>query len=146
MTPREVSELIAGHHQALVATFAELFRVAQTMRKGGPIALRRTATLALELCDELSAHMIVEAERLVPALRDADAWGEARAAFLTGRLTTRRGEVEELRRSCRAPRSETLCGTVLRFIEERRAGMKRAQIRDLSVLRDDVVAIDFQDG
>jgi len=65
---------------------------------------------------------------------------------LIGRLITRQAEVDDLRRSCHAPRRATLFGTIDRFIEERRAAMKRAQIRDLSVLRDDVVAIDFQGG
>lgn len=146
MLPSAVSGIITDQHQALEAMFDELSRVSGLLEQGGPVELAQAIELSLGLCELLLLHITVERELLVPALRDADAWGGARAQELTRRLVERRSAIAALRESCRTARLASFGGAIDQFIDGCQASIVLAVLTDLSALRDDVVAIDCQDG
>jgi iron-sulfur cluster repair protein YtfE (RIC family) len=146
--PSDVSGRIVGQHRAVRLQLDELSRVAKTVLTGGPAALKRALDLTRTLYDDLLKHIVLEGKILLPALRDADAWGKIRADTLIGRLRTRRQELRALHESCATAESKTLGREIDRFIDDRRADMAHAEreVLDPSVLRDDVLSIDSASG
>src|SRR5438477_369944 len=98
--PSAVSGRIVGQHHAVQTQLDELSLVAKTLLTEGPAALKYALELTRTLCDDLTKHITLEAKILLPALRNADAWGKIRGDTLSDRLRTRRQELKHLRRSC----------------------------------------------
>lgn len=146
--PSDVSGRICEQQRVLGSSLDELSRVAKTMLTGGPVAFARGIALTRTLYDELARHIALEAEILVPALRDADAWGTIRADKLVQKLRARRQDLRRLRKSCERHESTTLGGEIDRFIDDRRSDMAHAErhVLDAGVLRDDVLGIDVDGG
>jgi len=146
MRPSEISQLINDQHHDLKEKFIALMDAADALRAGGACAQTHAVALSLALCDQLSDHIAIEGTILVPALRNVDAWGKGRADHLIERLRIRRQAIESLRASCDPSHVLVLRWAINRFIDDRIAAMERAEVRDLRVLRDDVVGIDFNGG
>ena len=146
--PSDVSGRIVGQHHAVRTQLDELSTVAKTLLSGGPEALKYALALTRTLCNDLAKHIALEAEILLPALRQSDAWGAQRADKLIERLRTRRQELERLRNECVNAKGETLGDQLDRFADDRRADMAHVERDSLhsDVLRDDVVGIDSQGG
>jgi hypothetical protein len=122
----------------------ELSRLASILPAGGPAALERTLELSRALHDALTDQIALEDRILLPALREADAWGGVRADRLIKRHLVRHQELTALRISC-AKAPGDFAGAIERFIVDRRADMRHAE-RHVLILRDDIVGIDVEGG
>src|SRR5436853_165758 len=78
-TTSDVSRRIVGQHQAVRTQLDQLSIVVKTLLSGGPEALKYALALTRTLCDDLAKHIGLEAKILLPALKQADAWGTQRA-------------------------------------------------------------------
>ena len=145
-TPGELSRLISTQHETVSDACDELSVAARMLAEGGALALGRARDLSTLLCDELLAHIAIEEELLVPALRHTDAWGAGRADHLLSRLHRRRREITAFRSILAGMDGVILKGTIDSFIDQRVLAMRRAELRDLNALRDDVIGIDFNGG
>lgn len=111
------------------------------------LALRGEANALLA---RLASHMSWEDQYLVPVLRQADAWGEARCERLASEHREQRELLEyALRRLHDEHQPDSVvAGNLLDLIELLREDMRdeEAVFLDERVLRDDVVAIDVTSG
>lgn len=146
--PSDVCNRILRQHRAIGPLLDELARGAKTLLTGGPDALKGVLEQTRTLCHALKKHIVSESKFLVPALREADAWGTHRADKLLDQLRTRRRELEELRRSCVHAENENLGTDIDRFIDNRRSAMAQTERESVNpeVLRDDVIGIDSHGG
>ena len=145
--PSEVCDRVTRQHRAVAAQLDEMARGVKALLTGGPDALKRLLELTGTLCDELTKHIVSESKILVPALRDADAWGKQRADKLLDQLRTRRRKLKDLRQSVNDEKA-ALAGNLDRFIDDRRADMEQTERESVNprVLRDDVIGIDSHGG
>jgi hypothetical protein len=148
LTPVDVRMLMLGEHRNIRAKLDELSRSAKTLLNAGPRELARVLRLTRNLARDLKTQIALEANVLVPALRNSDAWGKVRADKLIAQLRRRRSELRSLRQTAREQDQTTLGGHIDEYIDERRSGMKRVERESLSpgVLRDDVTGIDVSGG
>jgi hypothetical protein len=148
MQPSEVRRRILDDHAGLRQRLQRLEALAAE-----PLSDRRAATLraeGLSLLEVLQEHMRWEDLYLAPALRDADAWGEERAAKLAAdHLEQREVLAEVVARLEDANRpDEVIRRTVADFVEMLREDMVDEEdclVRD-DVLRDDPVGVDVEAG
>ncbi len=135
--------LLHGH-----AWLREQAQQVERLSKHGPDAELRKAIGAL--CDSLLGHMDVEELMIRPALRRADAWGDARVARLEADHEAQRIRVRLLRRALNDPSRplDELRESVASFIAALREDMAKeeAELLGPEVLRDDAVAIEQTDG
>ena len=151
MRPSEVRERVLGDHEAIRERLGRLEtlldRVHQGSREADWSELRR---VALELLERLRTHMRWEDRYLIPALREADAWGEERAARLRADHGAQRDQHSDFdqRLSDRACPNSRVASDVSRLIELLREDMREEErdLLDARVLRDDVIAIDAEAG
>ena len=149
MQPSAIRSRILSDHQGLRRDLERLEALVADVRTG------RKPSVALRIDTEallawLRAHMRWEEAYLVPALREADAWGAERAE----RLMRDHCEQRELlgflneRVSNAAQPADLLVRDVAHLIALLRDDMRQeeAELLDERVLRDDVVAIDAQSG
>jgi hypothetical protein len=150
MDASEVRRRVCGDHERLRSELAQLDSLAnQTLRESrGAIAELRADAEAL--LARLRAHMHWEESYLLPALREADAWGAERAERL----------VRDHREQCQlldfaiarlrdAARPAALVARdVIGLVALLRADMREeeAELLDERVLRDDIVAIAMETG
>jgi hypothetical protein len=146
--PSDVFNRVMRQHRAVGTLLDEVARGAKTLLAGRPYALKHLIARTRELCDELTNHIVFETKNLVPALRDADAWGNVRATNLLTQLRARTRKVEDLRKSCVNGTNETLADDIGRFIDDRRADMAQTERDSVNtrVLRDDVICVDTDGG
>lgn len=145
MEPSEVRTRILRDHDRLREDLGRLERLVSDFRSGSAAleALRRDSAALLA---RLLAHMNWEESYLLPALRDADAWGEERAA----QLARDHREQRELFHFLQARlRDEAHPATLVARDVEHLVALLRDDMReeeavllDERVLRDDVVAVD----
>jgi len=143
--PSRIRKRILREHDALRATLEEL---SQTIATKDFDAARVTA-LSRQLGEQLRAHVDHEDALLLPALREADAWGQVRADQLAQHHAQQRAALgeDQLDTQLRAPRAEL--ATWLRgVIDDLRTDMEHEERELLSVelLRDDPLGIDVEDG
>ena len=150
MTPAETREWVLKDHLSLRSLLDELEDVGQRVRSGerrllGP--LRLTAERFLHRFED---HTRWEDEHLRPALLDADAWGQLRAARLDHDHIEQRELLdfclERLRESDRPP--VLVARGVLDLVALIRTDMEEEErdLLDERILRDDVVSIDPEIG
>lgn len=142
MSPSEVRDHILREH-------SELFRLLDRLEKGAGAGGRpeRAADkdarrLAQALCREFFRILRREAELLAPALRAADAWGEARAARLRAHHDAERRCLMSLIRHVWGRQPATVAPwrhDLARLRRELRD--EDAELLRIDVLRDDVVGI-----
>ena len=149
MNPSEVRRRILDDHDRLRGDLDRLeATLSQAFAKGAPAASLRLDAGAL--LARLRAHMHWEESYLLPALREADAWGVERADAL---IRDHREQRELLAFVDTRLRDEAKPAALLvRDIEQLIALLRddmrdeEMELLDERVLRDDVIAIDAQSG
>ena len=149
MRPSQVRSAILGEHEEIRAILGAVDALAGTPQVG-PKEVEALRQQSLVLHRRLIAHLEFEDRHLVPAVRDADAWGEERARRLVEEHAEQRELLEyilmQLGDRERAP--QLLCRTLRTFVElvnEDMVHEESALLRD-DILRDDVVAINLEAG
>lgn len=150
MTPGEIRARILADHVAIRGMLLTLEQVAQRVHEGDHSLVRALRVEAETLLRQLEDHMFWEDLHLAPALRDADAWGEERAA----QLAADHREQRQVLAHCLSAVTDVSrpAAVVARTLIDL-AGMLRQDIEDEDrlvlderVLRDDVIAIDVETG
>jgi iron-sulfur cluster repair protein YtfE (RIC family) len=145
MKPSEIRSRILSDHRSLRGDLDRLGALAADVREGRTpcVALRGDVEL---LFAWLRDHMRWEESYLLPALREADAWGAERADRLLGDHREQRELLEFLNRRMQDGEQPAalLVLDVVHLIELLRADMREEEsdLLDERVLRDDVIAID----
>jgi hypothetical protein len=148
MTPSEVRSRILSDHERLRGDLEALEAAVSQ-------ALDRTSTASLRMDTEaflarLRAHMQWEESYLLPALREADAWGAERADALIRDHREQRDLLTfvDTRLRDEAEPAALLARNISNLIALLREDMRHeeAELLDERVLRDDVVAIDVETG
>jgi hypothetical protein len=149
MKPSEVRTRILSDHERLRADLDRLEVLVRDLR-GGRAASGTLRLHAAALVARLQAHMRWEEFYLLPALRDADAWGEQRAERLVSDHRQQRELFDFLNaRLCDDAQPAALVARdVAHLVSLLRDDMREeeAELLDEHVLRDDVVAIAVQTG
>lgn len=151
MTPSEIRIRVLADHEELRGHLVGLEKLTHAVRRDATDGdARRLREITRVLLDQLSKHMRWEERYLLPALRDADAWGEERAARLLGDHREQRQVLDLIvERLGDSGRPEALVvGDVFGLIAFLRADMEEEErdLLDPRVLRDDVVGIDVETG
>jgi len=149
MDPSEVRRRVLDDHAELRERIDRLEKRALGTQLTGT-GLMPLCREAEALFDQLGRHMRWEELHLRPALLDADAWGEERAALLEA---DHREQREVLARAmCRLRRdalpAERVAGHVLGLLSWLSEDMAREEelLLDERVLRDDVVSVEMEAG
>jgi iron-sulfur cluster repair protein YtfE (RIC family) len=153
MRPSEVRQRVLHDHERLRHALDGLEDLARCVAEGTEGSLDFASDLrdaGEVLLESLERHMAWEDRHLAPALLEADAWGEERVKHLA---EDHREQREVLRHTLSALADPgrpalVLARTLLDFVTLLRDDMdseERLQL-DPSVLRDDVIAIDAEDG
>jgi hypothetical protein len=145
MKPSEVRTQILNDHERLRGDLDRLEALVSDLRSGraalGTLRLDSGALLA-----RLQAHMRWEESYLLPALREADAWGEERAARLIRDHREQRELFDFLNARLRdeAQPAALVARDVDHLVALLRDDMREeeAELLDERVLRDDIVAVD----
>jgi hypothetical protein len=149
MKPSEIRSHILSDHERLRDDLDRLEALVRELR-GGRAALETVRLDAGGLLARLRAHMRWEESYLLPALREADAWGKERAE----RLTRDHCEQHELldflnaRLWDEAQHAALVASDVDHLVALLRDDMREeeAELLDERVLRDDIVAISAETG
>jgi len=150
MKPSEVRERVLADHEELRHRLAALERIARANLGGGPGASAGLRERAEELLDRLAIHMSWEDRYLVPVLRAADGWGDARSGRLAQEHLEQRELLEyELRQLHDASRPDAVIArNLLDLTELLRADMRdeESAFLDARLLRDDPIVADVVTG
>lgn len=150
MRPSEVRERVLADHRTLRR---DLDRLEALARAGVGRVCVSSDTLRVEserLLARLQLHMHWEERHLLPALREADAWGAERAERLVADHREQRELLDfvllRLRDATRPAR--VVVSDIQALIELLREDMREeeAELLDERVLRDDVVGIAVESG
>ncbi len=148
MNPSEVREMILADHQEIRQLLERVEELAGPEAGAERMAELRERGRALH--DKFVRHLDLEDRYLVPAVRDADGWGEERARQITEEHRQQRELLADILDQLR---DATVVPAMLRrslrdFIEAMRTDMvheEKAVLRD-DILRDDVVAVNVEAG
>lgn len=150
MKPSEVRRRILTEHAKLRGLLAELESLVQLVAKGHPEPAEALRERGIEFHDFFLDHLQLEDAILVTALREADAWGEERAALVAREhLEQREMMADMLVRLKDAQRqSGELAADLLELTVRIREDMEQEEqvLLDSRILRDDVVSIDMNSG
>jgi len=150
MQPSEVRARVLRDHQSLRQRVDELEALAEEVIGGGQSPVGRLRQSATELLHALTTHMSWEDRYLVPALRDADAWGPERVARFEAEHAQQRVELQSLLEGLgdQSQPPAFLASRVLEWLNELHADMQEEEeaFLDKKVLRDDVIGIDVETG
>jgi iron-sulfur cluster repair protein YtfE (RIC family) len=146
----EVRHRIFSDHELLRSDLERVERLAIEVIRAPRARLPELRSAAEALLQRLAAHMRWEEFHLLPALREADAWGAQRAA----RLVRDHRSQRELFRCVHAKLGELshpgalLAGDLRRLVAALRIdlGEEERDLLDERVLRDDPIAIDMATG
>jgi hemerythrin-like domain-containing protein len=145
--PSSVRQRILREHGALRVMIGEMRHVVALLPHGGKAQLARARVLADKLCDELVQHLDLEELMLVPAPREADAWGPVRAETLVEHHAEQRREFTALRHASIAPHdADALAKKLTDFVDSLETDMVHEERDLLGCLRDDVLGIEVEDG
>jgi len=149
MRPSNVRQRILKEHGELRERLDELERHAEALRREGAAALQEALARARAFYDQLRAHTELEDDILVPAMREADAWGDVRAEGLLEHHREQRTQLRELSGEAAGEIAPgDLAARLEQLIEEVRADMKHEESGILStdLLRDDPIGINVEGG
>jgi iron-sulfur cluster repair protein YtfE (RIC family) len=150
MLPSQVRRTILDDHEHLRAALVALEKLAQALTEGDHEPLAQALAALRAMKQRFFDHLDLEEAIMVPALRDADAWGPDRAELVLNEHREQRAELEalvqELGRAGTAP--PVVGQRILSWIEALRADMVHEESAVLSpdLLRDDVISIDLEAG
>lgn len=150
MKPSQIRERILADHDALRKDLEELDSEACAVLEGDRPLLGVLRSDAERLLDQLQVHMRWEERYLLPALRNADAWGRERAQRMLADHREQRDTiallVERLRDQKRP--AAMIARDVAGLVELLRLDMREEErdLLDERVLRDDVIGIDVATG
>ena len=150
MRPSQVRDRILSDHVTLRGILADLECLARDVLGG---EYRMAGALRFEgegLLEELTRHMSWEDRHLIPALQDADAWGEARVDRLHEEHAEQRALLSHALERLRDPSrpAALVARNLLDLAAVIRQDMEDEERFALSerVLRDDVIVIDAETG
>ena len=150
MRPSEIRKRVLSDHEDLRGRLAALEQVARATLAGTAGAAAGLREAAEALLDRLAVHMTWEDRYLVPVLRVADGWGDARSGRLAGEHREQRELLEyELRQLHDTSRPDAVVArNLLDFIKLLREDMQdeESAFLDERLLRDDPVVVDFVTG
>jgi iron-sulfur cluster repair protein YtfE (RIC family) len=96
MRPSEVRRRVLDDHEAIRAMLAEVDELARRLLAGEDELAAPLRARGMALQARLLQHLELEEANLVPALREADAWGEERVARLLAEHAEQRAELARL--------------------------------------------------
>ena len=150
MEPSEVRVRILGDHERLRNDLVRVEGFAREILEGLRTPIVALRTEAEELLNRLFVHMRWEESYLLPALRDADAWGAERAELLGRDHRAQRDMLEFALARLRdvVPPPASVARDILYLVDRLREDMRveEQDILDERVLRDDVVGIAVETG
>jgi iron-sulfur cluster repair protein YtfE (RIC family) len=150
MLPSQVRSTILEDHAHLREQLDALEALAQGLVAGRTEPLVEALAALRRMKRRFFDHLDLEEAIMVPALRDADAWGPERAQLVLDEHRDQRAELEalvvELNRADTTP--DVVGQRILVWIEALRVDMVHEEKAVLhpDLLRDDVVAIDLEAG
>ena len=150
MKPSEIRDRVLHDHGSLRQRVEEVEHLAEQVIGSGQSPVGRLRQAATELLNALITHMAWEDRYLVPALRDADAWGPERVARFEAEHEQQRHHLQSLLSGLENQRQPAafLASRVLEWLNELHADMQEEEeaFLDKRVLRDDVIGIDVETG
>ena len=150
MYPSELRAKILGEHAIIRAAIAELEALIGAVRTGTSGAAESLVRKGCLFLEGLVRHIERENQNLVPALREIDAWGEARADEVLSEHRDQVAEVEALLEVLgdAFTGGNEAADQLEAFLSTLAADMASEERLVLSpdVLRDDVVGIDVEAG
>ena len=145
--PSSVRQRILREHGSLRGMLNELRALVLALQGGDESQLGRVRSLAESLREELLAHVDLEDAMLAPTLREADAWGPARADDLLRHHKEQRVELSSLHPIHTSTLDASALAEKLKlFIHGLELDMQHEESDLLSCLRDDVLGVDVEDG
>ena len=147
LKPSEVRDRIVSEHADMLERLAALDVTLSELRCGRA-SWQSAVSECHSLYDALIAHIDMEDELLVPALRDIDAWGSVRADMLTQHHVAQRQELRAVLGDNGESDQRVLATRVGRLIDDLLTDMAHEEREVLArdLLRDDVIAIALEDG
>jgi hypothetical protein len=146
MLPSHVRQLILQDHERIRLGIAAMHEAAESAQAGVCGALGRLREETDRFCARFLRHLDLEEAVLVPALREVDAWGDARADVILNEHAVQRITIETLVEDLRAPRVDVRrAGAAIRRLAEDLATdmeHEEATLLHEDLLRDDVVSLD----
>jgi iron-sulfur cluster repair protein YtfE (RIC family) len=148
MDPSEVRERILREHVALREALVLLGDALDAGDAGDADRFEEARSRTAKLCSQLNSHTELEDRVLVPALREADSWGEVRAAKLLVHHREQREELKLLAEQAHSLAPAAFSQRAHALINDVIADMlhEEAAIINDRVLRDDVIGIDVEAG
>jgi iron-sulfur cluster repair protein YtfE (RIC family) len=150
MEPSEVRRRVLADHERLRRDVEQIESFAREILEGLRMPISALRAKAKDLVARLRAHMQWEESYLLPALREADAWGAERAEHLVRDHREQRDRldfvVERLDDSTRP--AELVAQDVVHLVDLLCEDMlvEEQEFLDERVLRDDIVAIAVETG
>ena len=150
MDPSEIRTLILEDHVWLRGEFAKVDGLARRVLEGEEGLEEELRRRGEEIRGRFLRHLALEDAYLVPALREADSWGEERARRVEVEHAEQRADMDRLLEDLRdrqrpadeiAKELRELVTALLTDMEQ-----EEASCLDPRVLRDDVVVIDAEGG
>ena len=102
MLPSHVRQLILQDHERIRLGIAAMHEAAESAQAGVCGALERLREETDRFCARFLRHLDLEEAVLVPALREVDAWGDARADVILNEHAVQRITIETLVEDLRA--------------------------------------------
>lgn len=145
MLPSQVRRAILDDHRWLRALLADTDEIARRVLEGDHALAGRLRERAAAMRERFLGHLRLEETHLVPALRDADDWGEQRAALLLAEHAGQRERFAALLDALQQPPAHPgALGAELRaLVRDLLADMQEEERMLLAdtVLRDDPVVV-----
>ena len=150
MEPSEVRRRVLADHERLRRDVEQIEGFAREILEGLPMPLSALRAEAKELVARLRAHMHWEESYLLPALREADAWGAERSEHLVRDHREQRDRLDFIvaRLDDATRPGDLVARDVVHLVDLLREDMRveELELLDERVLRDDIVAIDVVTG
>lgn len=148
MLPSQVRQMIQDDHRWLRELLADARTTARRVEEGDHALCGRLRETAQAMRERFLGHLALEEQYLVPALRDADAWGEERAARLLAEHADQRARFAALLDALRQPCGDcsVLARDVLALAGDLVADIESEERTLLAerVLHDDPVVVDAE--
>src|SRR5690606_29283805 len=106
MLPSEVRANVLDDHGWLRELLGDVDEIARRVQQGDHALRSRLRQRTLAMRERFLGHLELEERQLLPALRDADAWGEERARRLEQEHAAQRARFEALLQRLRTPRAD----------------------------------------
>jgi hemerythrin-like domain-containing protein len=148
MLPSQVRRVILDEHRWLREVLADAGEIARRVEAGDHERAGHLRERAQRLRQRFLQHLDFEEEQLIPALRDADDWGEERAGLLLREHAEQRARfaalLQELHQPCSDPRP--LARDVGALVRDLLADMEHEEAELLSerVLHDDPMVVEAE--